>query len=353
MNISDRKIIRRIYRAGEKAAAFLRNRTDADPNPKSLVYLYDDPATDPEFDPSLREYPNEALSEVFDPCIKYCKGCGRAFFATDPRQTRCKENCGRIDDRSADRHRRSKERDKDRHILRDRSSRSLPIMAIDGEGGGVDELGRQHYRLMYASAIDGLAPCLYHDNDPLTTKDCLDFILGLPKEYLLVAFGFNYDVTQICRQLPRERLEFLARAKPKTPQKEQAEARMTAAIDHATTELETLPPVSLPESLKHILSKRVFDGNEVYDWSLEDLDNLEIFAARFDDNTPAHAPMGWNGYNLKWLPHRFFSVAKRDPKTGKMFPAPGARFSTFSGSFSGRFWKRCAPSASARPSNWR
>jgi hypothetical protein len=327
MNISDSKIIRRIYRAGEKAAAFWRSRTDAYPNPKSPVYLYDDPATDPEFDPSLREYPNEVLSEVFEPCIRYCIGCGEAFFATDPRQSRCKENCGRLDARSADRHRSFKERGKDRHILRDRSNRSLPIMALDGEGGGVDELGRQHYRLMCASAIDGPAHILYRDNVPLTTKECLDFILKLPKDYLLAAFGFNYDVTQICRQLPRGRLQFLARAKPKTAQKEQAEARMAAAIDQATTEFETLAPGSLPESLKHILSKRVFDGNEVYDWSLEDLDDLEIFAAMFDDNTPAHAPTGWNGYNLKWLPHRFFSVAKRDPKTGK--DVPGTRRTIF------------------------
>ena len=306
MSNSDSKIIRRIYQAGEKAAAYWPDRRAPGPNPKSPVYLHDDPTADPEFDPSLREYPNEVLSEVFDPRIRYCKGCGRAFFATDPRQTRCKENCGRLDARSADRHRSSKERGNDRHILRDRSSRSLPIIGIDGEGGGSDELGRQHYRLMCASAVDGPAHILYRDNDPLTTKDCFDFILGLPKEYLLVAFGFNYDVTQICRQLPRERLEFLTSARPKTAQKEQAEARMAATIDQATTELETLAPGCLPENLRHILSKRVFDGNEVYDWSLEDLNDLETFAAMFDDNTPAGAPTRWNGYNLKWLPHRVF-----------------------------------------------
>ena len=58
-----------------------------------------------------------------------------------------------------------------------------PFMAIDGEGGGTDELGRQNYLLMVASGqTAGEEYILHREGKPLSTRDCLEFILSLPAE---------------------------------------------------------------------------------------------------------------------------------------------------------------------------
>ena len=73
-------------------------------------------------------------------------------------------------------------------------------MAIDGEGGGTDHLGRQNYLLMVASGqIAGEEQVLHRDGKALSIRDCLEFILSLPAEPILVGFGFGYDATQILR----------------------------------------------------------------------------------------------------------------------------------------------------------
>jgi hypothetical protein len=92
-----------------------------------------------------------------------------------------------------------REREKERNARRCRK-KELPFLAIDGEGGGTDELGRQNYFLMVASGQTSEEEYILHRNGkPLSTRHCLEFILSLPADRKLVAFGFGYDVTQILR----------------------------------------------------------------------------------------------------------------------------------------------------------
>ncbi len=75
-----------------------------------------------------------------------------------------------------------------------------PFWGIDGEGGGTDELGRQNYLLMVASGqASGEEYMLHREGKPLSTRDCLEFILSLPAEPILVGYGIGYDATQILR----------------------------------------------------------------------------------------------------------------------------------------------------------
>jgi DNA polymerase type B, organellar and viral len=84
-----------------------------------------------------------------------------------------------------------------------RSRRKVrPFRAIDGEGGGTDELGRQNYFLMVASGqTPGDEYVLHRDGKALLTRDCLEFILSLPADEILVAFGIGYDTTQMLRSI--------------------------------------------------------------------------------------------------------------------------------------------------------
>ena len=76
------------------------------------------------------------------------------------------------------------------------------FMAIDGEGGGTDALGRQNYFLMIASGqTSGEERILHREGKPLSTRDCLEFILSLPPDPILVGYGFGYDATQILRSI--------------------------------------------------------------------------------------------------------------------------------------------------------
>jgi hypothetical protein len=83
-------------------------------------------------------------------------------------------------------------------------------MAVDGEGGGADALGRQPYLLMAASgSAPGDGRILHREDKPLSVKDCLEFILSLPRNRTLVAFGFGYDTNQILRGInPQKWLAF-------------------------------------------------------------------------------------------------------------------------------------------------
>lgn len=76
-----------------------------------------------------------------------------------------------------------------------------PFMGVDGEGGGRNRRGQQHYLLLRAGPYE-----LFRDNTPLTPFDCLDFICELPAKPLLVGFAFGYDTTQILRDLPPDRI---------------------------------------------------------------------------------------------------------------------------------------------------
>jgi hypothetical protein len=84
-----------------------------------------------------------------------------------------------------------------------------PFLAIDGEGGGTDALGRQLYLTMVAADAFGEEERIVHRNgEALTTPDCLDFLLGLPptSKAILVAYGLGYDATQILRRMPPRKL---------------------------------------------------------------------------------------------------------------------------------------------------
>jgi hypothetical protein len=97
-----------------------------------------------------------------------------------------------------------RERDKERERARSRK-KVRPFWGVDGEGCGTDKLGRQHYTLMIASReVAGAERILHRKGKPLSVKECLEFILSLPAEPILVAFGFGYDATQILRGINHE-----------------------------------------------------------------------------------------------------------------------------------------------------
>lgn len=72
-----------------------------------------------------------------------------------------------------------------------------PVVGVDGEGGGKDELQRQHYLLLRA----GPDHLLFNDNRPLHTEEILNFLCDLPQGPLYVSYYFNYDVTMILRDM--------------------------------------------------------------------------------------------------------------------------------------------------------
>jgi hypothetical protein len=97
-------------------------------------------------------------------------------------------------------HRRSLEKARS-HKYRERhglnSNFSSPFIGVDGEGGGTDDLGRQNFLLLRAGHNE-----LFCDNRPLTTVECLEFLLDQPKKAVLVGYFFTYDATMILRDLP-------------------------------------------------------------------------------------------------------------------------------------------------------
>jgi hypothetical protein len=138
--------------------------------------------------------------------VRACAICGASFTSSlhGNQQKRCSA-CARKDVRKGDRHKTSN----DRHVTRSASLR--PFIGIDGEGGGKNEAGQQNYLLMCAAGIEGKASILFDNNMRLTTVDCLEFVLALPptKAAIIVGFFFDYDVTQILRDVPKDRIHRL------------------------------------------------------------------------------------------------------------------------------------------------
>ena len=91
----------------------------------------------------------------------------------------------------------SEQREREREQRRSRK-KLRPFMAVDGEGGGTDALDRQNYLLMVAVNSEG-EYLLQRKGEPLSTCDCLEFLLSLPAEPILVGYGIGYDATQILR----------------------------------------------------------------------------------------------------------------------------------------------------------
>lgn len=78
----------------------------------------------------------------------------------------------------------------------------LPFVAVDGEGGGKDRLGRQQYKLLRAG--DAM---LFDDDKDLTTFECLAFLVSLDPGVIYVAYYFDYDVTMILRHASSKQRE--------------------------------------------------------------------------------------------------------------------------------------------------
>lgn len=87
----------------------------------------------------------------------------------------------------------------------------LPFVGVDGEGGGVDELGRQSYKLLRTHRFGGGDECrlLYRNEARLTTDECLAFLADLPPTFQYVSYYFDYDVTMILRDVDAPRLRKL------------------------------------------------------------------------------------------------------------------------------------------------
>lgn len=81
-----------------------------------------------------------------------------------------------------------------------RNAPPKPFWGVDGEGAGTDDKGRQNYVLMAASGPGADEARVKHrDGAALSVRDCLEFLLSLPRGVILVGFAFSYDVNQILR----------------------------------------------------------------------------------------------------------------------------------------------------------
>lgn len=97
-----------------------------------------------------------------------------------------------------------------------------PFLGVDGEGAGTDRRGRQKYLYMRAGAYE-----CWNRGKRLTTRQCLEFILNLPAEPILVGFSFGYDVSMILCDLtepdrdypgrPADRLKWIFADKAQGP----------------------------------------------------------------------------------------------------------------------------------------
>ena len=85
-----------------------------------------------------------------------------------------------------------------RKRLASRFGAGKPFVGCDGEGCGVDELGRQNYNLFRMGDRE------LYTGERLTTDELLAFICDEPPGSILVGFAFGYDVTMILRDLPEK-----------------------------------------------------------------------------------------------------------------------------------------------------
>lgn len=78
----------------------------------------------------------------------------------------------------------------------------VKFVGVDGESYTI---GDDHRYTLLAAAGSGINRWTY-DPQGLSTVRCLEFILDLPKGLTLVAFGWNYDVNMIARDIPIKQL---------------------------------------------------------------------------------------------------------------------------------------------------
>ena len=82
------------------------------------------------------------------------------------------------------------------------------VIAIDGEGWGEDQIGRQQYKLFVAADDEGWHDYLYAEDGRLTTGELLKWIFNLPDGFL-TGYGFTYDIAMILLDWQLPRLEAL------------------------------------------------------------------------------------------------------------------------------------------------
>lgn len=81
-----------------------------------------------------------------------------------------------------------------------------PFVGIDGEG-----IGRNPHRYVYLAAANDLNKHWHVENpNGLTTRQCLDFLLGLPN-CRLFGYAFGYDLTKMLQDIGNETLYRLMR----------------------------------------------------------------------------------------------------------------------------------------------
>jgi hypothetical protein len=167
-------------------------------------------------DLDFEELTSDPSLDLFD-TKRECIGCGTLFLPQQRTQVRCKRDCSR-EPRTGDRH---KTRTGDRHTVKNRHPLSTqltrPMIGIDGEGWGRNELGQQPLRLLTACDTKAIIARVYNKNgDPLSLEQKLEFFLSLPQDATPWLYYGNYDITQVLCGLPAEVIrELLGRAQEK------------------------------------------------------------------------------------------------------------------------------------------
>jgi hypothetical protein len=118
-----------------------------------------------------------------------------------PEQREEERQRDRVRKRETRQHQTPEQREKDRQRKQDaRRNQIRPFEGVDGEGGGIDPMGRQPYLLMAASGTTASDEQIKHcEGRFLSVRDCLEFLLSLSAEPILVGFYYGYDENQILR----------------------------------------------------------------------------------------------------------------------------------------------------------
>lgn len=100
------------------------------------------------------------------------------------------------------------------------AGKTRPIIFIDGEGSNEGEpsvafrkgtlrrwVQKQNYSLLAASLQNGEYRCIIGQDNfrQLSSKQCLDFILSLPADHIIIGYSLTYDVEHWLRDLHGER----------------------------------------------------------------------------------------------------------------------------------------------------
>src|SRR5205814_7943115 len=89
------------------------------------------------------------------------------------------------------------ERSRERHRQAYAKKPLRPFIGIDGEGGGTDAIGRQHYKMMGAcDAAAEMVRILRKSDEPLITEECFEFLLSLPQHQKQFSSAMASDTTR-------------------------------------------------------------------------------------------------------------------------------------------------------------